>query len=649
MFRPWCALQGKSLRLLASALCCAMLQACNRVRIGTTASASRAALATVGLSPKPRIATASERWYKIQVQSSNLAGLGVILPKGQGRKQSTYAARFEGVLSLATAPAFDGALVAFVPKTVDLSIDGNRPSDLITGLKSDLAKTVLVRFRDGGCVSSCQFDPSLSESSKRAMSTLLSLTQFALPDKARLAGDKSWQTVEEDPIGHLKVRYRMLGRDGTSTRLVRAPVEYLGEPDQVNQLRALTTLTGSLVIVIRHQDRLQSLHGELAQRSVFQGKVIARGTTRISLSLTREDLSRAESIANFNRALARLSAQPERSLYHPPTLEERETSIAKTTLGDSTQAELMAQLVAADKSTDPKLNTSVLFTKLRALAYLKPESSSALASALEISKPQSKGFQVLTEALAAAGTDSSQKALAHVVLTRQDDWQGEVGLLAAVAQVKRPSVELVATVRELCSSARNPDLRGMATMVLGGIQNHLNLYDTPRGNEVLDYLLSRLAAAQDSREQKTIIAALGNSGADRAFKAFEPFLSASDPALREEAVSSLRFVKKATAEPLILQMLTNDRDARVRAEAVFALGFADLSERSVITLEGSLKRDTDAAIRISILNLLWEARTHDASIFRAIKDAAKEDKSEDVRKAAQGMTKSAAASFAKHI
>ena len=69
----------------------------------------------------------------------------------------------------------------------------------------------------------------------------------------------------------------------------------------------------------------------------------------------------------------------------------------------------------------------------------------------------------------------------------------------------------------------------------------------------------------------------------------------------------------------------------------------------MITLEGALKRDTDPAVRISILNLLWEARSYDASIFRAIKDAAKEDKSEDVRRAAQRLTKSEASSFATHI
>src|ERR1039457_991769 len=163
MFRPWCALQGKSLRLLASALCCAMLPACNRVHVDTAASASRDALAAAGPSPKPRIVTASERCYAIHVQSTNLAGLGVMFPKGQGTKQSTYSARFEGVLSLTTAPAFDGALMTFVPKTVDLAIDGNRPSDLIAGLRVDVAKTVLVRFHDAGEVSSCQFDASVSE------------------------------------------------------------------------------------------------------------------------------------------------------------------------------------------------------------------------------------------------------------------------------------------------------------------------------------------------------------------------------------------------------------------------------------------------------------------------------------------------------
>ena len=265
---------------------------------------------------------------------------------------------------------------------------------------------------------------------------------------------------------------------------------------------------------------------------------------------------------------------------------------------------------------------------------MRPESCPGLGRRLAAAKPEGLEFQLLARALVGAGTEAAQAALAWVVEDSVDDWAKESRIVPALVGLMQPSELIVACIEKLSATATSEGLRDMSTMVMGALGRQLSLQASPRSKPVFRILLAKLASCRTANDERTVLLALGNTGDQEVMSAAGPYLKSSNSSIRSAAVTALRWVPDRRRSKIICSTLVRDGSAEVRVAAAEALSNVPPTDATVATLRSALTGDQVSSVRAAALESIWLARSKYPSVLISVRNVAKHDQSEDVRKAA---------------
>ncbi|MBM3285525.1 MAG: hypothetical protein FJY81_06595, partial [Candidatus Aminicenantes bacterium] len=173
-----------------------------------------------------------------------------------------------------------------------------------------------------------------------------------------------------------------------------------------------------------------------------------------------------------------------------------------------------------------------------------------------------------------------------------------------------------------------------AILALGNMARNLDERESERANKIVDWLVGEIQKPQLEERIRLFLLSLGNSGSRRALKTILRFAEDPSPTLRSAAVAGLRWVDSEEADAWLARVLTSDEEASVRLEAVFALSFRKLSPQTFQALKKAFLGDRDTMVRLAILQNLLQPLDDSSDVRGLIKQAAADDPSPEVRRAA---------------
>ncbi len=185
-------------------------------------------------------------------------------------------------------------------------------------------------------------------------------------------------------------------------------------------------------------------------------------------------------------------------------------------------------------------------------------SEPAVAEAVAHIVAAGRGTKLLTAALGHAGSPPCQQALVNLTD------QGHAAALLALSSGDRPTVLTVAALRGWLD---DPDLGRQALYALGSVVHRLRPRAPQQARAAFAHLTDRLSAATSRRAVVTSLRAIGNAGHPDALPTLSPYLSATDPAVRMEALEALRRVPGAAVDSRLEAMARSDRKREVRDAA----------------------------------------------------------------------------------
>jgi hypothetical protein len=293
------------------------------------------------------------------------------------------------------------------------------------------------------------------------------------------------------------------------------------------------------------------------------------------------DSQSADLQANVRMAVRPHGSEPPRAPAAPPREERIDDMLAAVATGhegDGLPARIEGAL-ARDDAAVPA-----------ALAFVRGDRST----------------KVIIDALAVAGTPASQDALCALARDSRLPVHVRAETVASLGLVRHPTAPTMTVVGELIRT-RDQDLLPPA-LFLAGTVARAGRTEHPAQSVALERaVLAESARARTTDEVLEALAALGNLGSNAVLPRLRTALAAEDPRVRAAATRALRLVPDAEADHLIAVTLRRDRDATVRAAALFAAGFRKLDPLSDALTETAQKDPVDY-VRSGAVTLL--ARNH---------------------------------------
>lgn len=255
-----------------------------------------------------------------------------------------------------------------------------------------------------------------------------------------------------------------------------------------------------------------------------------------------------------------------------PAFTPRPEDFAQNSLQGQSWEEVRTALVTyAQQSSPSALMDPTLYTKIRALLILQPETAQGLAELLEHAQPEDGIFQAITAALAAIGNAACQEALVNLMEQASQEPLRLDHLLIATAALKEPNP---ATLSFLQALSQSPELHRsqMADAALASLGHTALAKDYPSVRALHAYLLTKLEKAREPRAQAIALSNLGNLGANEQLLVASSYIASTQDQVRESAIYSLRWVHTLAAQKLLITLLETRRhqsDAMVAARAMF--------------------------------------------------------------------------------
>jgi hypothetical protein len=322
--------------------------------------------------------------------------------------------------------------------------------------------------------------------------------------------------------------------------------------------------------------------------------------------------------------------------------EESQLAVQRQELGDATLENLLAYLAAADAQQQQAGDGNRLFLKFKALAIVRPASCARLGQVLIHSAPDSLKMRTLADALEGAGNPAAQSALGAAILARIDDWAALQILIPALAACESPTRQTEQLLVALAFGKHNGDIRTTARLALGTIARNLNDESPARAAKIAELLLQGLAEADSAESRWRLLLAIGNAGSPAALPALMKLSDDSDPQLRSTAVWATRWIDSPEVDPFLTnKAIFDQRDFRIRLEAVRALRFRDKSPANIAAEETALSKELEPEVRAELLGNLWDVRDINSQAQRVVQQAAADDPSPNVRAAAAKLLESA--------
>ncbi|MGB0859097.1 MAG: HEAT repeat domain-containing protein, partial [Pseudoalteromonas spongiae] len=272
-----------------------------------------------------------------------------------------------------------------------------------------------------------------------------------------------------------------------------------------------------------------------------------------------------------------------------------------------------------------------------ALAQLLYDNEQCLGALKELIKSNSLSDKAMGRLLLMIGKNDSPNA--HQILVDvylDNEIQGKqrfrslMGLKYAEQPLDPKLVDLVLESASQTSTGEQRRLSNSAMMVLGVIAKN------QAGSEFATYMGERLVeqlkqTSQTSR-QVSILAALGNSGNAEQQDQIAPFLTASEPKLRQQAADSLGKMPNEKSLKYITEQLGVETDKDTKASLLRAMGNNELDNQQINGLF-SYSQSQPREIRLASIQALAAQTKTDPDLKPRLKTLIKGEKDQQVLRA----------------
>jgi len=239
--------------------------------------------------------------------------------------------------------------------------------------------------------------------------------------------------------------------------------------------------------------------------------------------------------------------------------------------------------------------------------------ASDLADDLEDMDPDSSAFATLAGALIYSGEASALDAFVEQALAQKDDSAWQERALPMIGLAPRPTAESWKYLETMRQQKTDPELAvgaelGMGTQLKHGYQDAAFIAE----------LKQRMQAAQTEADRLHLLDVVGNAGLEQFYPIVTAWLQNASLPLKLRIVQALRFMNRAEAETLLLQ-LSADPDADLALMALQCLQDRSLTAASIPVLLQLLTSARDDRMRLKILENLYAARHLDTSLLQKIR------------------------------
>ena len=270
------------------------------------------------------------------------------------------------------------------------------------------------------------------------------------------------------------------------------------------------------------------------------------------------------------------------------------------------------------------------FSALVALLRVEPET---VKKAVAKARGGSTAAGAVMDALAAAGTDEAQAALAALVTDAKLDADARIAAANSLIRVQRPGPRTIDTLTQLLP---DPLLREHAVFGLGTAARRLREGgDVARSREISERLVGLLRAAKQTDEQIRCLRGIANSAYSAALPAVRPFASASDASLRVAAIEATRLMDDPSVDAFISGPMDKDADAGVRRAAVQVAARRPPSAPLAAALTEVALHDGDSSTRQHAVELLGRWLAQNAKLRDVLEKVAAKDDRPEIREAAK--------------
>jgi hypothetical protein len=545
------------------------------------------------------------------------------------------------VLMTVLAKQKENYLIAynFTNPTVGISSKGQYVAEQSQLISKDLNKEIVAVVDPNGHIKSVQFAPGIADISQVFGRTILSNTQFITPDKNTKI--KEWTEQEEDQNGTFLARYTsssMFENSDTNLSFHKKKIKYLPRSSKTQSNHN----SGESDIVIQPQGELvgkfntangylQELNGNETKKTIISNKEIGTDDTELHLKFQSTKNLSALELQDLQAKIRPQLTSTARVLSYQISEAELEAKTQKQELGSATLESILADLDKASESNNATQNHTPLYLKIKALIYLKPETSKIFGDRLASAKAGSLSFQLLGSALSAAGHADAQTSLLKAIIAKNHDSKVVIGLLPNLAAIENPTAQTISTLQSFIETTKDYEVKTMSQLVLGAFANKLS---TEQAKPIIDRFAKALQLTKSPEEQRRFLLALGNAGKTGILPVIEPFIQSSNPILRAAATTALRKLPNASVDETLVRLLTQDSDDNVRLEAVSILGFRKMTLAAYTAQKESFVKDKSVKVRLTILDNLWKVRQDYPEVIQIVKTAAEKDVEKDIKEAA---------------
>jgi len=430
------------------------------------------------------------------------------------------------------------------------------PAAALKSMQDRLARPFWATYRNDGGLLAMHFYRDVSPSDRNLLQTIATELQLVRPDSSL----QSWTAQERDGAGEYSALYVMPQPD----RIVKRKLKYLytdgvaGAP------------TDAVRISIEESDIEFSIAADHRVRGVD-------GINRVRMILSPDKSEQLDAVTEFHASHLQAGSAPQLA----GSLERALTDVVDSPIVTQRPDAGVARAQADDRllqgfTTETILDAAFAKTpgaaaqadRLTALFRSRPGTASDAAALLVKNGPR----KTVTNALGAAGSPSAVAALgklAHDAALPQDL---RVDAILAFVQMQYPTAEAMRGPSDLVADS-NAQVQSAARLIEGALARAGRAGHPAEAGAIDAALLALYGNSHDTREKAELLGALGNSAGPAAIQTVEEALHDNAPPIRAAAARALRLASGADADRLLASAIVDDRDASVRADAIFATRF----------------------------------------------------------------------------
>ncbi|MFY0570949.1 HEAT repeat domain-containing protein [Archangium lansingense] len=267
-------------------------------------------------------------------------------------------------------------------------------------------------------------------------------------------------------------------------------------------------------------------------------------------------------------------------------------------------------------------------TRLASYLSVHPEAILGLIARLRGGTLPEQLHSVLFLALEKTGTLAAENGLAAALTDRGLSTQDRMRAAVALQDIPRPSERtaqtLIAQARGDRSDGEERQVADASLLALGALSHRVDARMPEVARLSHGELDMRLRSARGTEDLSVALDAIGNSGDERFADTLRTYTQDSEPLVRAHAARAWRRMESGTLEPVLVEWLGQEQDARVRRSIADTLAEQVREEDRAASpavlaaAAAQLASESDARTRAALISLLGSAANSDASARLAL-------------------------------